>query len=59
MRGVARGVEGILWRFPALSLGCRAIEVLPALQAAGARVIQTERLGVPLWPFFVFVVEKS
>lgn len=57
-RRLARAVEGVLWRFPSLSLGCRAIEVLPALQAAGARVLHTENLGFPLWPFFVFAVEK-
>ena len=56
--GLARGVEHLLWRFPSLSLGCRAIEVLPALEAAGAKVLEVRRLGVPLWPFVAFLVEK-
>lgn len=58
VRGIADGVEAVLWKFPSLSLGCRAISVLPALEAAGAQVVKTKRLGVPLWPFFVFLVEK-
>jgi demethylmenaquinone methyltransferase / 2-methoxy-6-polyprenyl-1,4-benzoquinol methylase len=58
MTALAELVEGLVWRFPSLSLGCRSVEVLPALESAGARVLHTRRLGVPLWPFFVFVVEK-
>jgi len=50
--------EDIAWRFPSLSMGCRAVDVLPALTAAGGRVVFTKRIGVPLWPFIVFVVEK-
>lgn len=57
-RALADAVEAAIWRFPSLSLGCRAVEVLPALEAAGARMVRTRRLGVPVWPFFVFVVEK-
>jgi demethylmenaquinone methyltransferase / 2-methoxy-6-polyprenyl-1,4-benzoquinol methylase len=57
-RLTAHLVEGVLWKLPSLSLGCRAIEVLPALEMAGARMVRSCRLGVPLWPFFVFVVEK-
>jgi len=51
-------VENIAWRFPWLSMGCRAVDVLPALEAAGARVVFLKHIGVPLWPFVVFVVEK-
>jgi demethylmenaquinone methyltransferase / 2-methoxy-6-polyprenyl-1,4-benzoquinol methylase len=55
---IAAGVEALAWRIPALSLGCRAVTVLPALVGSGARVIFRRRIGVPLWPFEVFVVEK-
>ena len=58
IRWLAARVEKVLWRFPALSLGCRAVEVLPALEEQGARLLRSKSLGVPLWPFFVFVVEK-
>ena len=51
-------IENWAWRLPWLSMGCRAVEVLPALQAAGAKVLFCRTIGVPLWPFFVFIVEK-
>jgi ubiquinone/menaquinone biosynthesis C-methylase UbiE len=57
-RFLGRAIEGLAWRIPALSLGCRAVEPLPALVALGGRILFEKRLGVPLWPFEVFVVEK-
>ena len=58
MRWLADRVEGVIWRFPALSLGCRAVTVLPVLINAGASVVLSRRIGVPLWPFSMFVVQK-
>jgi ubiquinone/menaquinone biosynthesis C-methylase UbiE len=58
LRWLGDRVERIAWRFPWLSMGCRAVEVLPALEQAGAQVVFKKTLGVPLWPFLVFVVEK-
>lgn len=58
MRWVADRVEGVAWRIPALSMGCRAVSVLPHLVALGARVELERHIGVPLWPFDVFVVRK-
>ena len=58
-RWLADIVEDVVWRFPMISLGCRSVSVLPALQRAGARVLFSRYIGVPLWPFFVFVVEKG
>ncbi len=55
---LAGAVEAVVWRVPALSLGCRAVETLPALERAGGRVLFHGRIGLPLWPFVVFVVEK-
>jgi len=55
---LADKVEDIAWRFPWLSMGCRAVNVLPALLQAGGRVEFIKRIGVPLWPFVVFVIEK-
>lgn len=57
-RWLAERVEDVAWRFPWLSMGCRAVDVLPVLEQAGGRVSLLERMGVPLWPFVVFVVEK-
>lgn len=51
-------VEDIAWRFPWLSMGCRSVNVLPALKKAGGKVLLLEHIGVPLWPFLVFVIEK-
>ncbi len=55
---LADKVENIAWRFPWLSMGCRAVDVLPTLEAAGGRVVFNKHIGVPLWPFVVFVIEK-
>ncbi len=54
----AKLVEDWAWHFPWLSMGCRAVQVLPVLEKAGGRVMFSKRIGVPLWPFLVFVVEK-
>lgn len=57
-RYLADKVENVAWRLPWLSMGCRAVDVLPALEAAGGKVLMAKQIGVPLWPFLVFVVEK-
>jgi ubiquinone/menaquinone biosynthesis C-methylase UbiE len=58
VRWLAEGVEALAWRMPWLSMGCRPVSVLPALRAAGARLVFSRLIGVPLWPFLVFVAEK-
>jgi demethylmenaquinone methyltransferase/2-methoxy-6-polyprenyl-1,4-benzoquinol methylase len=58
LKWLADRVESVVWRFPAISLGCRTVSVLPALETAGCTVAFRKRVGVPLWPFLVFVVEK-
>jgi demethylmenaquinone methyltransferase / 2-methoxy-6-polyprenyl-1,4-benzoquinol methylase len=58
LQRAAKLVEDWAWHFPWLSMGCRPVQVLPALEKAGGRVIFSQRIGVPLWPFLVFVVEK-
>jgi ubiquinone/menaquinone biosynthesis C-methylase UbiE len=57
-RWLADKVESVVWRVPSLSLGCRPVSVLPALEQVGARLVFTRTIGVPLWPFLAFVVEK-
>jgi demethylmenaquinone methyltransferase / 2-methoxy-6-polyprenyl-1,4-benzoquinol methylase len=39
-------------------MGCRSVEVLPALKSAGGKVLFSRTIGVPLWPFHVFVIQK-
>lgn len=58
MKYLADQVEEIAWRFPWLSMGCRSVSVLPALENAGGKVVLSKYIGVPLWPFLVFVIEK-
>jgi len=58
VKWLADRVEDWAWHFPWLSMGCRSVSVLPALEHAGGRVIFSKHIGIPLWPFFVFVVEK-
>jgi ubiquinone/menaquinone biosynthesis C-methylase UbiE len=58
MRWLADRVEDVIWHFPTVSLGCRAVTVLPTLLHAGARLRFAAHIGIPLWPFAVFVLEK-
>jgi len=58
VRWLADRVESVVLRFPWLSLGCRSVEVLPALLDAGATVELDRFIGIPLWPFRVLVVRK-
>lgn len=58
VRWLADRVENRVWRLPWLSMGCRSVEVLPALERVGGRLVFSKRIGVPLWPFLVFVIEK-
>lgn len=50
--------EDLAWHFPSLSMGCRSVDVLPTLESAGGKVLFSRKIGVPLWPFLVFVIEK-
>jgi ubiquinone/menaquinone biosynthesis C-methylase UbiE len=58
VRWLSGRVEALAWRWPGLSMGCRAVDVLPHLRELGADVEMDRTLGVPLWPFHVFVVRK-
>lgn len=58
VRWLADRLDDVVWRFPNLSMGCRAVTVLPSLLQGGARLVFQQRLGIPLYPFLVFVVEK-
>lgn len=58
LRYLADRVENIAWHFPLLSMGCRSVDVLPALQSLGGKVLLSKQIGVFLWPFLVFVIEK-
>lgn len=55
---LADRIENLVWKLPSVSLGCRAVSVLPTLEHLGCRTVFKARIGVPLWPFQVFVVEK-
>jgi len=57
-RWLAEKVEDVVWKWPRLSLGCRSVSVLPALERLGAQVLTDRQIGIPLWPFRVFVVRK-
>jgi len=55
---IADRVEDWAWRFPWLSMGCRSVDVLATLQGAGATILFSRTIGIPLWPFLVFIAEK-
>jgi ubiquinone/menaquinone biosynthesis C-methylase UbiE len=58
VRWFADRIEDIVWHMPWLSMGCRSVRVLPALEKAGGIVVFSKQIGVPLWPFSVFVILK-
>jgi len=58
VKWLAALVESIVWHIPSISLGCRSVAVLPTLEQLGCKTIFKKHIGVPLWPFLVFVVEK-
>ena len=58
VRGIAHGLERLVWRFPRLTLGCRPVSTLPALEKAGASIEFQRRIGIPLYPFLVYVAGK-
>jgi demethylmenaquinone methyltransferase/2-methoxy-6-polyprenyl-1,4-benzoquinol methylase len=58
IRWLADRIEDVAWRFPKLSMGCRSINVLPVLKNLGGTVILSKHIGIPLWPFLVFIIKK-
>lgn len=58
LRPMAHGIESLISHWPALYLGCRSIDVAPALVAAGAENIYDDMIGVPLWPFRILIFAK-
>jgi len=58
VKWLADRVEAVVWHFPSISLGCRPVSVLPALEKLGCKITFMKHIGVPLWPFLVFVVGK-
>jgi ubiquinone/menaquinone biosynthesis C-methylase UbiE len=58
IRWLADKVERAVWLIPSISLGCRPVSVLSTLEQAGCKTIFKKHIGIPLWPFLVFVVEK-
>ena len=55
---LADRVENVVWLMPLISLGCRSVSVIPALEQAGGIVTFKKHIGIPLWPFVVIIVEK-
>ncbi|HET6347767.1 MAG TPA: methyltransferase domain-containing protein [Candidatus Krumholzibacteria bacterium] len=58
VKWMADRVESVVWHLPSVSLGCRSVAVLPTLEDLGCGIIFEKRIGVPLWPFLVFVAQK-
>jgi demethylmenaquinone methyltransferase/2-methoxy-6-polyprenyl-1,4-benzoquinol methylase len=58
VKWMADRVEDVAWLLPSISLGCRSVAVLPTLERLGCHILFEKRIGVPLWPFLVFVAEK-
>lgn len=57
-RWLGARIEDLVWRLPGVSMGCRSVEVAPELRRLGCAVRLDRVVGVPLWPFRVFVAER-
>lgn len=51
-------IEDLVWHFSSISLGCRPINILPIMEKAGAKLLYSSFIGVPLWPFQIIVLKK-
>jgi len=58
IKWLADRVEDIAWLIPSLSMGCRAIDVLASIKQIDARILLDKKIGIPLWPFRVLIIEK-
>ena len=58
VKWLASKVEWLVWHIPSISLGCRPVSVLSVLKQAGGKIVFEKRIGIPLWPFTVFIIEK-
>jgi len=58
VKWLADKVEWLVWHIPSISLGCRPVSVLSVMKQAGGKIVFEKRIGIPLWPFAVFVIEK-
>ena len=58
LKHLADRVEDMAWRFTWLSMGCRSVNVLPALVGVGGQTLLSKHIGFPLWPFRLFIIEK-
>jgi len=58
VKWLANKVEWLVWHIPSISLGCRPVSVHSVLNQAGGKITFEKRIGIPLWPFAVFVLEK-
>jgi len=52
-------VEDVAGLIASLSMGCRFIDVLPAIKQTDVRIVMDNRISIPLWPFRVVVIEKA
>jgi len=55
---LADRVENVVWLMPFISLGCRSVSVIHALEQAGGIISFKKHIGIPLWPFVVIIVKK-
>lgn len=58
MHWLAERLEDAIWPVSGISMGCRAVSVLPALEKAGARMLFCKRMGMALYPFLVCILKK-
>ncbi len=59
IKWLADKVENVAWKIPSLSMGCRAVDITPALEQAGGKIVLNIMIGIPLWPFRVLIVVKQ
>ncbi len=56
---ISKSIEHLIWYLPKLSLACRPIEILSHLNEYKGHLVDQKRIGVPLWPFQLFIFRKK
>lgn len=57
-RKVSNVIERFIWLFPRLSMGCRNINLLPAIERMNVELVENKLIGFVPWYFRVLILKK-
>lgn len=56
---ISSKIEGIIWRFPRLSLGCRKISLVDGIKKMNVDIIEQTTIGMIPFYFKIIIIEKK